>query len=204
MTVRLRRHGLRAGAGRQGRRRARSAGACRSCPTTARSRSRTCAPTTTRTAGWSPSIPSRARRRVARRAARRCVGAGGRRLRPERSVVRLAAGSEARLVPLGARRLDAPLHASTPAPTQPAARQLTAGQVGDRRRSSCRPTSKKFYITSTEVASGRAAHLRDAGRRRRAHEADVDDRRERRRSVARRQHVRARSIRTAPSRTRCT
>ena len=37
---------------------------------------------------------------------------------------------------------------------QPAARQLTQRQVGDRRGRRSRPTGRRFYITSTEVDPG--------------------------------------------------
>ena len=121
-------------------------------------------------------------------------GAGGRRVR---------CPTEARLVPLRARRLDAPLHARRDADAARSRAQLT--------RASGRSTSARALARQQEVlphehrsASGRAAHLRDAGRRRRAHEADVDDRR---RTPARSRPTTARSgssTRPATSRTRCT
>ncbi len=124
----------------------------------------------------------------ARRAARRCVGARGRRVRRGRSVVRPAAGSEARLVPVRARRLDAPLQRRRDGAASRRA-SADAGQVGDRRRRAVRRPEEVLHHEH-RGASGRAAHLRDADRRRRADEADLDDRRHVRRGVARRQHVR--------------
>ena len=133
---------------------------------------------TTRIAGWSRSIrrPARSasstRCTTTRGCARSAAASAG------RSVVRPAAGSEARVVPVRARRLDAPLHASTSPTPQPPARQLTQGKWEiDDVALSRRPEDVLHH--QHRGASGRAAHLRDADRRRRAHEADVDDRRRR-------------------------
>ena len=184
------------------RQRARSAGACRSCPTTARSPSRTCARPTTRIAGWSPSI-----RRPARRASLDTLH--------DDAWVREVGGfgpddpsfgwlpDQKHLWFLSER--DGWMHLYTVDATaaQPAARQLTQGKW-EIDSVALSPDKKKFYITSTEVASRRAAHLRDGDRRRRAHEADVDDRRQRRRGRRPTTARSASSTRTAPSRTRCT
>ena len=77
-------------------------------------------------------------------------------------------------------------------------------QVGGVVGRSRRQTSRTFYLNTSEVASRRAPRLRDADRRRRAHEADVDGRRLVGRGVAGRQDARRASTRRATSRPRCT
>ena len=83
----------------------------------------------------------------------------------------------------------------TPSTRRPAAGGATAhaGQVGDRFD---RPVGRREEVLHHEHrgASGRAALLHDAGRRRRADEAHLDDRRHERRGLARRQHARPRLL----------
>ena len=167
------------------------------------SRSRTCAPTTTRIAGWSPSIPSRARPACSTR----CTTTPGcARSAASARTIRRSAGCRIRTHVWFLSERDGWMHLySVDATADRAGRaQLTAGQVGDRRRSACRPTSKKFYITSTEVHPGERhiyAMPVDGGARTKLTSMTGGSAGE---VVARRQHVRARSTRPAPSRTRST
>src|SRR5262245_42054688 len=124
-----------------------------------------------------------------RQAPRRWVGARGwhlRRTRAER--VRMAAGSEASLVPVGARRLDAPLHSRRERGERGRA-AADAGEVGDRIGGSV-GRREEVLLHQHRSASRRASPLLDVHRRRHAHADHVDDRRQRQRSVTRRQHHR--------------
>ena len=150
--------------------RARCAGACRSCPTTARSRSRTCAPTTTKIAGWSPSIPRRARRRVLDTlhddAWVREVGGFGADdpsfgWLPDQKHVWFLSERDG-WMHLYTRRRQLPSAASRAA--------ADAGQVGDRRRSACRPTARSSTSPAPRSirASGTSTRCRSTAARARS------------------------------------
>ena len=194
--------GCRRRQGRQGHERQRCGGACRCCPTTARSPSRTCARPTTRIAGWSPSIPRPARSACSTRCTttRGCAkSAGSAPVDPSFGLL-----PDQKHVWFLSER-DGWMHLYTVDATaaQPAARQLTQGkwEIDDVELSA---DQKKFYITSTEVHPGERhiyAMSIDGGARTKLTSMIGGTTR---RSVARRQHVRPDLLRRAPSRTRST
>ena len=158
-----------------------------------RSSSRPRAPPTSRTAGLWPSIPKPARPASSTRShddAWIREGGGG----PFGGAgIGLDARRPQPLVPLRARRLDAPL-ASTRRSRAPQPKQL---HVGPFELASAELVARQEAVLPRDDRGppGRAAHLRDAGRRRAAHPAHDDDRVEHRRGVARRRDDRRSSTR---------
>ena len=102
------------------------------------------------------------------------AGGGIRRRRASDSCPTAAASGFCRSATAGC--TSTPLDAPTPSASRA---QLTHGQMGDRRASALSRDGKTVLPHHDRSASRRAPHLRDADRGRRAHQADVDDRRER-------------------------